>query len=496
MTAPGFSPPRPAGAPSGDGPGGGGPGGAASSTATTHVRSGPRSAAVRGALRLVAVLAAIVTLYAVVAAVVSRSHSEGYLNIDSAGESGTRALAEILRDRGVSVSARESVTPNPGGPGRPRDPGTGGPRTILVTAPDLLSPTELDELVRRAGAGSDVVLVAPSPTALAALAMPVTTARPQDFQDAGGGDIEPACALAEATVAGPTTIGDWFGFTRSKDSDGPSSPGQGRWPGNGVRLDLCYGTPEAARLAVLAPAGQAATDPAGRLVLLGDGRFLTNDELDEAGNAALALGLLARHDRLEWVTPVVARADAVGGKSLSELLPSGFQVGLLQAFVALVALALWQGRRLGPPITEPLPVVVRSAETVEGRGRLYAAGHARERAAGALRAGLRTRLADRLGIRAGMPGTHGAAHEPEPAVLVAAVAEQTGRPPMEIGSLLYGSDMAPTGQHSAPWPGQWHMAAGWVPQVPHGPGRDADSDMALVRLARELHELDRQVGRR
>ena len=51
-----------------------------------------------------------------------------------------------------------------------------------------------------------------------------------------------------------------------------------------------------------------------------------------------------------------------------------------------VLLALWQARRLGPVVAERLPVVVRAAETVEGRGRLYRARRARDRAAAALRA--------------------------------------------------------------------------------------------------------------
>src|SRR5205814_5858759 len=44
--------------------------------------------------------------------------------------------------------------------------------------------------------------------------------------------------------------------------------------------------------------------------------------------------------------------------------------------VVLIVLAglvtgLWRGRRIGPPVPEPLPIAVRGAETVEGRGRLY-----------------------------------------------------------------------------------------------------------------------------
>ena len=43
----------------------------------------------------------------------------------------------------------------------------------------------------------------------------------------------------------------------------------------------------------------------------------------------------------------------------------------LQLFVAAGLAALWRTRRLGPLVAEPLPVVVRASETVEGHGRLY-----------------------------------------------------------------------------------------------------------------------------
>ena len=64
-------------------------------------------------------------------------------------------------------------------------------------------------------------------------------------------------------------------------------------------------------------------------------------------------------------------------------------------FVAVLAM-LWRGRRLGPLAAEPLPVVVRSAETAEGRARLYQDGRSLDRAAATLRAAALTRLSARL----------------------------------------------------------------------------------------------------
>ena len=91
-------------------------------------------------------------------------------------------------------------------------------------------------------------------------------------------------------------------------------------------------------------------------------------------------------------------------------------------------LVVWRGRRLGRVVAEPLPVVVRAAETVEGRGRLYHAAGARGSAAEALRSGTRDRVSARLG----------AGRSPAPEVLVDLVASRTSRPATDVHALLYG----------------------------------------------------------
>ncbi len=90
--------------------------------------------------------------------------------------------------------------------------------------------------------------------------------------------------------------------------------------------------------------------------------------------------------------------------------------------------ALWQSRRLGPPVAEPLPVVVRSAETVEGRSRLYRRARASSDAYEALRAGALARLLPALGLGA----------EPDYRAVVEAVANRSGRPTAEVHAVLYG----------------------------------------------------------
>jgi hypothetical protein len=61
--------------------------------------------------------------------------------------------------------------------------------------------------------------------------------------------------------------------------------------------------------------------------------------------------------------------------------------------VGAVLVAFVRGRRLGPPVAEPLPVVVPAAEAVTGRGRLYRGVRARQPTLNALRASAIARLA-------------------------------------------------------------------------------------------------------
>ena len=72
------------------------------------------------------------------------------------------------------------------------------------------------------------------------------------------------------------------------------------------------------------------------------------------------------------VTWLMAR-ERVGGRAdrRRPCCPPWWPIAVAQAAVAFVVVAVWRGRRLGPILSEPLPVTVRAAETVEGHGRLY-----------------------------------------------------------------------------------------------------------------------------
>jgi hypothetical protein len=193
---------------------------------------------------------------------------------------------------------------------------------------------------------------------------------------------------------------------------------------------------------------------AAHTVVFGSAETFTNRLLDDEGDAALALGLLGSQPELTWLLPVPpTRAAAGERRGLFEVMPDRLLWAILMLFVVVVLLALWRGRRFGPVVVEPLPVVVRATETVEGRARLLRAARARGTAATALREATVDRLRDLLGSGSGASA---------PAV-VEAVCRRTGRPGAEVEALLFGSAPA--------------------------------DDAALVRLANDLDRLEESVRR-
>lgn len=90
-------------------PGGASPGGGSPSA----VRSGPRPPAVRRGVLVVAVVGALLLGFLVLTALVTHPAGRPALDLASAESDGTRALAQILRARGVVVSPPR--TPRPRG---------------------------------------------------------------------------------------------------------------------------------------------------------------------------------------------------------------------------------------------------------------------------------------------------------------------------------------------------------------------------------------------
>jgi hypothetical protein len=340
----------------------------------------------------------------------------GPLDPNDTGPFGAHAMVALLQHRGQTVLRAVSAAT---AAAQARARGT----TLVVTSPQNLSGGYLARLAR---VPVGLVLVAPDRAALAALAPEVTLAGP-----AGPVRSLPTrCGLPGAIAAGPAYLG----------GQPVRSAAPGAW--------RCYpASASASYLVRYAARGHLVT-------VLGSGAPLANEDLGASGNAALALNLLAASPKIVWLVPgplPVPAAAHPGRRSLTSLIPGQVWAVVIQLGIVVVLLALWRMRRLGPLVTEPLPVVVRACETVEGHGRLYRSRRARDRAAAALRDAALGRIVTRLGLPRDV--TADAACQE--------LASRTGRDPGEIRAILFG-----------PVPGD---------------------DAALVRLAADLNALEGQV---
>ncbi|GAB2741320.1 DUF4350 domain-containing protein [Streptomyces bullii] len=344
-------------------------------------------------------LALVLLLAAAVAIAVIRSDARhGELDPRSADPNGSRAVAELLADRGVDTRVVTTLDEAAAAAG----PDT----TLLVAVPDLLTPRQQSRLHSAfAGSGGRTVLVAAGSASVERLA-PGVTADPATSLDS---TLSPDCGLPAARRAGTADTGGVRYTTTHLDAD------------------QCY---PSQRLATLLRIPDTSED--GDTVVLGAPDILLNDRLDEQGNASLALQLLGSRPHLVWYLPTLADDSPLeeDERGFFDLLPPGWLWGTLQLFFAAALAALWRARRLGPLVPEKLPVAIRASETVEGRARLYRKANARDRAAAALRSTTRTRLAPLVGV------TVAQAHTPE--ALLPALSAHLHGDAQSLHTLLFG----------------------------------------------------------
>ncbi|NDU72477.1 DUF4350 domain-containing protein [Actinomadura sp. DSM 109109] len=366
--------------------------GARPAEASARQVAGRRWRSARGVVA--AVLAMVVV--AVVLAALRPSTSAEALDPESPRQDGSRALAEILRQHGTPVTVARDTGDALGA----ALPGT----VLVVTRTERL--TE-DDLARLSAVPADVLLVRPTSFALDAFAPQVRRRGPAYEQTSA-----PRCDLPAASLAGPVAF---------HDSDTYEISGAGT---------SCYRTDYGDARVVQVSTGTH------NVTVLGSTAPLTNRRLTEEGNAALGMNLAGAGASAVWLAPDLPESGAgAGQRSLGDLLPFGVKLLTLQLLVAVLLVALWRGRRLGPVVAEALPVVVRSAETVEGLARLYRAGHARDRASDALRSGARERLVPLLGLPRSSAQDPSAARE-----IVTAVARRTTYDETYVGAALYGPE--------------------------------------------------------
>jgi Domain of unknown function (DUF4350) len=336
----------------------------------------------------------------------------GPMDPESTSPQGARALVTILREHGVDVVAAGDIA---------AVENAARPDTLLLVAQTFYLFD--DDLLRRLAAlPGDRLLVAPVSRTREELAPEIRIGGGTTF-----GDSKPDCDLREATRAGEVQ----FGLSDAYEAVGD------------VPLTRCYG----GALARYTHDGREVT-------VVSTADFMTNSGLLKEGNAALAMNLAGSHPRVIWYAPQHSEGegDSGGGAGIIDLIPDHVGWIVLQLCLAVVLVAVWKGRRIGPLVAEQLPVVVRASETVEGRGRLYRSRRARDRAAEALRTAALQRMTPRIGL----------GHDAQPPAVVTAVAERCGLSPQAVAHILFGPP----------------------------PASDAD----LVNLAHELDNIERQVA--
>ncbi|SBT54764.1 DUF4350 domain-containing protein [Micromonospora narathiwatensis] len=348
----------------------------------------------------------------------------GFLSPAATGDDGGSRLAEALRAQGVTVRRETDIR-------QALRAAQAGPATLFVPAPDLVHPGTVAALANLPP-GSRLVLVDPSRWLLAGLDVPLTPAERRWATRATSPDADGRrCPLAEADRAG----------TAAADRQRYATRGS-------ATADRCYS------------GGLVRVRWRTELVVIGTSDPFRNDRIDEWGNRALATGLLGGDRPLVWLdlpgaTPAPGgpgwspgtdgdgrptrpsqrpddRADSPQHQDnpLWDAFPTWFWALLVQLALAGLLVMLWRARRLGPPVPEPLPVTVRSAETVLGRARLYRRAGARGPAAETLRAAALARLRPRLNLPADTP----------PAEVAALVAEYAGEDVERVGELLHGAE--------------------------------------------------------
>jgi hypothetical protein len=302
-----------------------------------------------------------------------------------------------------------------------------GDSTVFVPAPDYLDPRFVFQLTRAPGTHR-IVLVHPGRWALLTATVPAGV----HSSRWATAIVEPQCETEYAQRAGAAAV-----HRDVYDGDSPTT--------------LCYG-------GSLIGFKRDSRE----IIFVGATEPFRNDRIREVGNAALATGLLSEYGRVIWVDvhrletlpqnastapndlptlPPYQRGDrdrTSTGIPLFDAFPVQLWAVLALLLAGGVLLALARARRLGPPVSEPLPVLVPAAEAVTGRGRLYERIHARDASLAALRAAAISRIVPVLD-----PGTSAATERqlnstgPEADRFVAAIAARTGLEEAAIWTVLY-----------------------------------------------------------
>ncbi|HEY1177513.1 MAG TPA: DUF4350 domain-containing protein [Phytomonospora sp.] len=361
----------------------------------------------------VVVLLVVVTVIAVAVQTPSPGDEE-YLSPTATSDVGGSVLAQRLAERGVAVDVVTGVADAIALAGQ-------GNTTLFVPAPDFVRGDQLLEMAYLP-AGTRVVLVKPGAYRL----MSMTGLRIAESRIATG-LAEPACNVPEAVAAGPAEVfRDRYATRTQVEGAEPVDLGVPCYGGSMVTVPSADGMPE--------------------VVVIGAADPFVNGRINAAGNSELAVGTLATRPRVVWLDmhaaepppkfedgeeepePYVPPNASSPENPLYKAFPAWMWATLIGLLVLFALAALARGRRLGPPVVEPLPVQVPAAETVYGRARLYRRGDGREAALSAMRDGALHRILPAVGLSA----------KAEVGQIVDTVAARAGRDPQHVRMILFG----------------------------------------------------------
>lgn len=306
-----------------------------------------------------------------------------------AGPNGSKAIAEVLRHQGVSVTEAYGMS-------QTRDAAADPANTTIFVVDDAgyLDTKALQELE---GISSHIVIMSPTFDQLDALAPEVANAGHVD------GVLLADCSLPLVQRAQSVT-GDGSGY---------------RLIGSNSSAVECFSSGDDVHSLVQLRHGEKS------VTVIGTRTAFSNEFVQDEGNAAVALGLLGETPTLVWLLPTIDEA-AGSGASIAELTPLWVSTIMLLFVLTAIAAGFWRGRRFGPLVVETLPVTVRASETMHGRARLYQKASDHLHVLDALRMG----TVDRLSTLCGLP-TVASVDD-----VIRAVAGITGQQPTHIAQLL------------------------------------------------------------
>ncbi|GAA1157216.1 DUF4350 domain-containing protein [Nesterenkonia sandarakina] len=322
---------------------------------------------------------------------------------------GYAALAEVLDDQQVQIHpapsaeiTRELLGEHPDAP------------LVVLSTGEVPDEAFLERL--RDGRDREVALLSEGPELLSSLYPEGPVSYAGAHPGGGSGSALQAgtqcgvdAAVNASTVQAPGAL-----FTGAGTGCFPVSSGDAADAGEAAEDSAAAGDPQ---MLVETDAG----------ILFGAPAAFTNQNITDAGHAALALWLLGAEDDLIWYTPMgLDTLEDQQWASPMDFFPGWVLPLTWWLLLCVLVMMLVLGRRPGPVIGEPLPVQVPAAETAEGRGRMYQSANAVTASAQTLRSAHLIRLARLLRL-----GT-----APHQASIISAAASAVHRDPAQLGGLI------------------------------------------------------------